>query len=141
MRVLGAPREIMPWLCERAGCALTSEARAIVAITDHGAIAGMVGYDLWTENSVWMHIALASPAALRSLIVPGFEYPFVHGKKNVALVMVRSTNSRSYDLCQRLGFREGYRVKDGIRAGEDMVFMEMRKAECRWLGQKMRKAA
>ena len=141
MRVLGAPREIMPWLSERAGCALTSEARAIVAITDQGTIAGMVGYDLWTENSVWMYIALASSAALRSLVVPGFEYPFVQGKKNLALVMIRSTNQRSYDLCQHLGFREAYRVRDGIQDGEDMVFMVMRKTECRWLGQKMRKAA
>jgi len=149
VRVFAAPPVSLPWLWSRVGCSYTAEFRAIVAIRDTADmenvratdIAGMVGYDLWTDNGVVMHIAIDSPAALRSLIVPAFEYPFIQGKKGLAMATVRSDNQKSLELCRHVGFRETHRVKDGFEVGVDMVFFEMRKEECRWIGKSLRKAA
>ena len=141
MKAYAAPPVAIPWLLRRVGCSYTAEFRAIMAVKDDGEIAGMVGYDLWTETSCVMHIALENPAAFRTLLVPAFEYPFVQGGKKVVLAMVRGDNEKSRRLCDHVGFREVYRVRDGIEAGVDMVLYEMRREECRWIGQKLRRAA
>jgi hypothetical protein len=69
--VRAAIPEHFAWLCQRIGYSPTAEFRAIEAVDAAGAIHGMVGYDLWTEGSVWMHVALENPAALRSIVGPG----------------------------------------------------------------------
>jgi hypothetical protein len=146
---MAAPPQALPWLWARVGCSYTAEFRAIMAVRDSADlenlraadIAGMIGYDLWTENAVVMHIALDNPAAFRSLIVPAFEYPFIQGKKGIALATVRSDNQRSMRLCERVGFRETHRIKDGMEQGVDAVLYEMRLEDCRWIGKTMRKAA
>jgi hypothetical protein len=140
MTVCATPPALLPWLISRVGCLYTEGFRAIMA-TDGTKILGMVGYDLWTENAVVMHIALDSPAAFRSLIVPCFEYPFVQAGKGIALATVRSDNERSKRLCEHVGFRLAHRVKDGAAVGVDTLLYEMRREECRWIGRAMRKAA
>ena len=140
MIVRAAPPEHYPWLIERVGCAITAGFRAIEAVDGRGRIHAMVGYDWWTETLVVMHVALDSPAALRSIVGPGFSYPFIQAGRETAAATVRASNRRSMRLCQRLGFREGWRIRDGAARGDDLVFFEMRKGDCRWI-RPARKAA
>lgn len=135
MIIRAAPWAHFMWLVERAGCTASTEFKAIEAVDENGRIHGMVGFDGWTENSVVMNIALDNPASFRHLLRPTFEYAFLQAKRGVALCMVRATNTRSARLCQKVGFREAYRVKDGICVGEDMILFEMRREECRWIPQ------
>jgi hypothetical protein len=140
--VCATPPALLPWLWNRVGCLYTEGFRAIMAVEGEAPkIHGMVGYDLWTENSVVMHIALENPACFRSLIVPAFEYPFIQGGKGVALATVRGDNEKSKRLCEHVGFRFAHRIKDGTAPGVDALLYEMRKEECRWIGMKLRKAA
>jgi len=127
------------WIAERAGCEITPSFQAIKASDAKGRIHGMVGYSNWTANSVVMHIALENPACLRRLLRVAFSYPFVDVGRNVAIATVREKNERSMRLCEHVGFREAYRVKDGIAIGEDLVIFEMRSENCRWIEK--RKAA
>ena len=139
MQVIVAPEAHHKWISDKAGFCPTEDFRAVEAVDEKGQIHGMVGFDNWTENSVVVCIALDKPVALRRLIHPVFDFIFNRANRGIILCMVRGENQRSYQVCRKLGFREAYRVKDGIKVGEDMIILEMRREECRWIEQ--RKAA
>ena len=138
MQIVGCYENEYEWLVDRAGCDITPGFKAIKAVDEAGKIHGMIGYGNWTANACVMHIALENPAALRGLLAWCFRYPFEQCGRNVALATVRAKNVRSVRLCRRVGFREVYRIRDGIEVGEDMVIFEMRSEDCRWV---LRKAA
>ena len=120
------------WLTARTGYAPSGDFRALVAIREDGTVAGMVGFDGWTPESVHMHIALEAPAAGRCLLRPAFAEAFA-GARTRAIGVIRGGNTRSLRVAQHLGFREVYRMVDGWAKGEDVVLFEMRREECRWL--------
>lgn len=132
-RVLAVPQPALEWLESRAGVVLTRNARGIAAVDGRGNIRGMVAYDNWTENSVQCHMATETPLAWRGLVPAVFEYPFVQAGRGVLLGFIRGGNARSLDTALRLGFREAGRLRDGAAKGEDVVVVEMRREECRWL--------
>jgi hypothetical protein len=107
--------------------------RAIEAVDATGRIHAMTGFDGWTENSAGILIAIDTPAALRSLLTPTFEYVFNQCGKGLAIATVRGTNARSLKLTKHVGFTETHRIKDAVRIGEDLVLFEMRREECRYL--------
>jgi RimJ/RimL family protein N-acetyltransferase len=136
MQAIGAFDHDYQWLVDRVGCFIDPGFRAIKIVDEGGRIHGMVGYGAWTENSVMCHIALDNPAALRTMVTAGFKYPFEMAGRGVMLATVRASNVRSYRLCRRLGFEEAYRIKDGIAVGEDIILMQMRREDCRFLSRK-----
>ena len=121
------------WVATRVGCHLTPEARGIVAVDGKGNVRGGVVYDGWTPNSVQCHMAVDTPIAWRALIPHVFLYPFLESRRGILLGMVCSSNRRSLAAALHMGFREVGRVKDGHSRGEDMVLIEMRREECRYL--------
>jgi hypothetical protein len=141
MHIIGCYPYEYGWIAERTGCEPGPSFKAIKAMDDTGRIHGMVGYSDWTANSVIMYSAIDNPACGRELIKFSFWYPFVQAKRNIALGMVRAKNTKAMRLNKHLGFREAYRVKDGIDIGEDLVIFEMRADECRWIDQSQRKVA
>jgi RimJ/RimL family protein N-acetyltransferase len=141
MIVKAAPWLHFPWIVSRAGVSPSENFKAIEALDRDGRIHGMVGYDAFTDNSCVMSIALDNPAAFRALIRPCFEYPFLQLGKGVALCTIRGSNAKSIKLTSHVGFREAYRIRDGISVGEDMLIYEMRREECRWIPQLQRKVA
>lgn len=140
MIVRAAPPEHFGWLCRRVGYAPTLGFRAIEVVDSDGKVRGMVGYDLFTPNSVWTHIALESVAAGRGLLQAGFAYPFVQLGLKMMIASVASSNEKSKRLVEHLGFREVHRFKDGMKDGEDLILYQLNRDECRWLSL-ARKAA
>ena len=136
MIAVGCHDHEFQWLVERAGCDITTGFKAIKVVDEKGKIHGMVGYGNWTANAVVLTIALDNPAALREVLKWGFRYPFEQCGRGIALAMVRGKNKRSLSLCNKVGFREVYRVKDGIEVGEDMVMFQMRREDCRYIARK-----
>jgi len=136
MEAIGCYPEEYEWLVERSGCDITPGFKAIKVVDGKGKIHGMVGYGNWTANAVVLTIALDNPAALREVLKWGFRYPFEQCGRGIALAMVRGKNKRSLSLCNKVGFREVYRVKDGIEVGEDMVMFQMRREDCRYIARK-----
>ena len=142
MIITAAPPQMYAWLTSRAQTVAGPEMKAIIAFDPQtGKVGGMAGFDGWTNNSVVMSVALDSPIALRRIVHAAFEYAFLQAKKGVALATVKGSNTRSLALCRKVGFREVYRVRDGIEVGEDLVIFEMRREECRWIPEQMRKVA
>ena len=136
MEAIGCYPEEYEWLVERSGCDITPGFKAIKVVDAEGKIHGMVGYGNWTANAVVLTIALDNPAALREVLKWGFRYPFEQCGRGIALAVVRGRNKRSLSLCNKVGFREVYRVKDGIEVGEDMVMFQMRREDCRYIARK-----
>jgi RimJ/RimL family protein N-acetyltransferase len=132
MIVRAAPKEHYGWLTDRAGLVASSEFRAIEAVKDDR-IVGMVGYDSWTPNGVFMSVALEDPIYCRTLLPHAFQYPFVEAKRKVAVALVRSDNRRSQKLIEHLGFKFKYVVVDGWAEDVHLFLYEMRRQDCRWI--------
>lgn len=133
MIVQAAPPLHFAWIAERTGCALSPSFRAIEAIDEQHRIRGMVGFDHWLGNSAEIHIALDSPTALRALLRPAFDYLFNQAKKAVAIGIVPAHNEKALAFDKHIGFRELTRIRDGWAPGDDVVVLELRREECRWL--------
>jgi len=134
------PRERLSWLAERSGCSVTDALRAIEAVDDKGVIRGAVGFDGWLGNAAQMHVALDSPAALRALLRPAFQYLFDTCGKDIALGLVPAHNERALRFDRHIGFRQIYRLKDAFAPGDDMILMELRKADCKWFSDERKVA-
>ncbi len=101
----------------------------------------MVGYDGWLPNACAIHVAIEEPMAGRRLVRPAFGIPFLEMGLGLVLGWVLSTNTRALRLDLHLGFRETHRIRDGWRPGVDLVLLEMRREECRWIPQRERMVA
>lgn len=134
--VVAVPRMLYGWLQKKTGCALTTDFNAIAAVDANGHVRGMVGYCNWTKTAVQMHMAVETPIAWRALLRPGLEYPFVQEGRDVALGIIPAGNSASVWFAEHVGFQEVHRVRDGWSRGEDLVMLELRKHDCRWLKKK-----
>jgi len=128
--IQAAPRVHYRWLIDRTDCAATEGFRAIEAIDERGEIRGMVGFDLWTENAVQLHIACDCKEATRAVIRPTFDYAFSQCGKSICLAGVPSHRAHACDFARRVGFKEVFRVRDGWAKGDDMVLFEMRREDC-----------
>lgn len=123
------------WIEDRTGAVLTRDARAVVA-EEGTTILGMVAFDSWTMNAAMAHMAVVAPPVWLGLLRPAFRYVFEQAKKGVLLGAIPSHNARSLRFALGVGFSEAHRVKDGWAAGDDMVLIEMRREDCRWLGRR-----
>ncbi len=135
--VYPVPSEHFGWIQQRTGCVITSDFRAMAALDGNGIIKAMVGYCCWTNTSAQVHFATDTPFALRALVYdndsPAFRYPFIEAKKRILIGSVPSQNPRALKLNSHFGFEEVARIKDGFGEGNDIVLMEMRKENCRFL--------
>lgn len=133
MNVVAAVPADFAWLVERTSCAVTSQFRAIKAVDDSGRIRGMVGYDGWTINAVQAHMAVEAPMVWRSLLGPAFAYPFGECNRGLLLAAIPSHNTRSWGLALHFGFRVAHVVRDGWAVGDDLLLLELRREDCRFL--------
>lgn len=139
MKVQAAPPAHFAWLEGRTGCVLSRNARAIEAVDEQGRVRGMVAYDGWTVNSVQAHMAVDAPAVWRSLLRPAFSYPFEEAGKGLLLGIVPAHNKRSVRMVRRLGFRLVHEVLDGWAPGDSLLCFELRREDCRWLREDVRR--
>lgn len=139
-----APKEHYPWIAQRARIDTGPCFIALEAATEDGKGFAMVGFDGWTPRSLSMHVALgdshAGKRAGRALIRPAFEFAFVEAKRSIVTGTVLSNNPKALALDMNLGFREVFRGKDWWGPGVDMIWLEMRREDCRWI-EPQRKAA
>lgn len=144
MIVRAAPPEHHPWIAERATLSLGPQFMAIEAVEGERVLA-MVGFDGWTPSAVSLHVAVEHPAALRHVLKAGFGVAFDAPPRGfgrrLAVATVLGTNKKSLRLCEHLGFCEVGRLPDGWDKGVDLVFLAMRREDCRWIGEEQRWAA
>lgn len=110
----------------------TSHFKSIGQLDEDYELVAAVGYDMWTPNSVQMHIWIPRPSLVtRTFIREGFRYPFEY--KGLVVGLTPGNNAAALHFNRRVGFKEVYRMKDAWDVGVDVVVQEMRKEDCRWL--------
>jgi RimJ/RimL family protein N-acetyltransferase len=101
-----------------------------------GDLIGVVAFNNFCGRICGMHAAGDGNWISRELIRAAIDYPF-HQLGLVALVAaIAADNAKSLRIAQHFGFRELHRVKDGAEHGVDLVFVQMRREECRYLGER-----
>jgi len=64
-----------------------------------------------------------------------FDYPFNVCDVKKIIVPVDSTNLKSINLVEKMGFTEEARIKDGMADG-DMILYTLAKNDCKYLGER-----
>jgi len=135
LTVQAAPFNHFGWLKVKTRCALTDDFTAVECVDDaSGVIRGMVGFCLWTPNSVQCHMAVETPIVWRHLLVPSLSYAFNEARVGRMVGVIPSHNDRSIAFAKRVGFQETHRILDGWAIGEDLAVLELTRHEAsRWL--------
>lgn len=128
------------WLSERTGYLPTRNARGLAAVDGSGRTRGVVGYDGWTQAAVHCHMAVDTPIAWRALLPEAFRYPLETCGRRLLIALVTADNARSLALARHFGFAETARIRGGWSDGVDLVLLELRKDDCRWLAGSRRAA-
>ena len=96
-------------------------------------VAGVI-YENWNRRTITCHIAISGWLTPKYLAVI-FDYPFNMCKVKKIIVPVDSTNSKSINLVEKMGFTEEARIKDGMADG-DMILYTLAKNDCKYLGER-----
>ena len=125
------------WMDVRANVVKADDTQGFVAVDEHGDIQGGVVFDSWTFTSVCAHIAIENPFVLRhGFLENAFGYAFEFADKELMIGITPSDIPEALKFNKHIGLRETYRIKDGHDYGVDLVVQEMRRDECRWIGEK-----
>lgn len=129
------------WVQINLPIAWTSDTKGIVAENEEGERLGAAICDQWTWTSVTVHQIILAPMILRH----GFfeevaEYVYVHADRAIMYGLVPSDNKRALKLNKNIGFTEVARLKDAVNFGIDMVILELRKNDCRFLSDELKDA-
>jgi hypothetical protein len=115
------------WLRKRTMLAWSTDLRCIGVMRDDGTITGAVGYNGWSEQGVWMHVAFESEHGLtRSLLHAAFHYPFIDCGRAAVYGLTPKRLEDAVSFNRKIGFRE-------IGETVDCIIFEMTRDECRWL--------
>lgn len=120
------------WVSARIGGMYHAEASASIGLERAGAIVAGVVYYNWNGVSAMAGIA-AEDRLSRDFVREIFRYPFVVGKLAQIVVAISADNEKSRRFAAKMGFAEQARLPDATPGG-DMIFMVLRRENCRFLG-------
>ncbi len=126
----GEPPVLWQWMNKKTRLPWSSDLRMIGLMREDGTIAAAVGYNSWTENGCWMHVAFDTPHSLtRKLLRAAFEYPFVTCGKSAVYGLTPKSNEEALAFNDKIGWRQ-------IVETVDCLMFEMTAQECRWIKEK-----
>lgn len=96
---------------------------------------GVVAYNGFCGNICSMHMAGDGNWVSRDFIKMAFDYPFNQLGLKAILAPVAATNTKALKFDKHIGFHEIHRLPDGWDDGVDLVLLEMRREDCRYLNE------
>jgi RimJ/RimL family protein N-acetyltransferase len=131
---------VAPWVFEKAGGVwFPGSGSAIGKLKDGELIAGSV-YDNWNGANINAHIAGIGNWADKHFMWMIFDYPFNQvGAKRIT-APICSTNKKSIDLVERMGFNLEAKLHGATSKG-DLLLYVMFKDECKYLRGRYGKTA
>ena len=96
-------------------------------------IGGVLFTDIRPSRDCWLTIYTESPRwATKNVLKHIFNTVFLTIGAKRCSVLVSESNKKSYDLCQRLGFKDEGLLREYRENGENCYVMGMLKQECKW---------
>jgi RimJ/RimL family protein N-acetyltransferase len=115
------------WLNRRVGLPWSSDLRTIGVMRADGTLAAAVGFNSWTHEGCWMHVAFDGAHSMtRKLMRAAFAYPFRECGKSAVYALPYKDNDEALQFIPRMGFKE-------IAQTVDCVMFEMKAEDCRWI--------
>jgi hypothetical protein len=108
----------------------------VISSSKDGELLGGTIFSDFTGTSLCMHVTGIAPNWLsRNLMWVTFSYVFVQCRCVVALGRVATTNKEAMNFNHRIGFEDVATIKDAVPGG-DVIILQMRKENCKWLSLK-----
>ena len=107
--------------------------QCISRVTRDGQFLGGTIYTGYNGAVIWGHFAGVEGWMSPELVWVSFDYPFMQLGVNQILCTVSSHNTKAINLVKRLGYKQLYKIKDGVPNGGELIIFSMSKANCKWL--------
>lgn len=121
---------IWEWMHRKTKLPWSSDLRTIGVMRDDGTIAAAVGFNSWTDEGCWMHVAFDGAHSMtRNLMRAAFKYPFKDCGKSAVYALPHKDNDEALRFIPKMGFKELARTVD-------CVMFEMKAEDCRWIKEK-----
>lgn len=135
MRFVPLEKRHWDWINERNELTLMENTKGLAAESDSGDILGVCVCDSWTHNAVQLHVAIDNPIILKNgrFQKEVFDYVFTQAGRSIAYAQVPSNFPKALRFDKKLGFEEVVTLKDAWADGVDIILLEMRKENCRWI--------
>ena len=126
--------QLRDWLSEVGKFEYPQETACIGQEKD-GKLIAVLGYNNLTPNSCQIHVASTDVYWLnKDLLFAIFDYPFNKLGVKVILAPIYKGNTKSLNLCRKLGFEQVADIPYGHPEG-DLIVVAMKRNQCRWLQQ------
>ena len=126
--------ELRSWLSKVGEFEYPQETMCIGQEKD-GQLIAVVGYSHFTPNSCQIHVASTDVYWLNKyLLFAIFDYPFNKLGVKVIIAPIYKGNSKSLNLCRKLGFEQVADIPYGHPNG-DLIVVAMKRNQCKWLQQ------
>jgi len=134
-KVITAPQqELRKWLCSKGGEDYPVETMCI-GQEKNGELIAVVGYNNFTQKLCQIHVASTDVYWLnKDLLFAIFDYPFNKVGVKVIIAPICKDNSKSLNLCRKLGFEKVADIPYAHKNG-DLIIMSMKRNQCKWLQQ------
>lgn len=112
----------------------------VISRAEQGVLYGGVVYENYTGKggSCLVHVAGFVPNWLnRDLLYIIFDYPYKQLECNRTFAQIKASNTASLEFCLSLGY-EKITTLEGVYSDDDMILLQLRKADCRYLDIKPR---
>lgn len=131
-RLINDADRIHDWIKTRSGLHKVEHFQGIAREVD-GEIVAAFGFDWHQDSSCMMHCAVRDSTSLtRKLLAKAFAAPFEQWGYECVMGVVQSSNTKSRNLAERLGFKE-FATVPGAHPSGALHFFVMYKKDCRWL--------
>lgn len=126
--------QLRDWLSEVGKFEYPQETACIGQEKD-GKLIAVLGYNNLTPNSCQIHVASTDVYWLnKDLLFAIFDYPFNKLGVKVILAPIYKGNTKSLNLCRKLGFEQVADIPYGHPEG-DLIVVAMKRNQCKWLQQ------
>lgn len=136
--ILNDPERICQWTAQRIGCTPWEHdySAAIGLEKDGDVVIGVVIDNYMVQGAASLHCAISDKRALdRTFLKTLFTWLFVELDLKVLINRVAGSNAASIRLTEHIGYREFARFPLAWYGEDDLVLFEMRREQCRWLGE------
>lgn len=132
--IVSTPREALwAWLNERIDIPWSSDFRAI-GLVKNSCLVAVAGYNCFAGRTCHTHIAiLPGTVVSKEFLRAGFEYPFNQCNLLRVYAWMDEAEGTPLNIDLKIGFQVVHRVPKGAVSGSDLLLIELRRENCRFL--------